>query len=71
MPPCNALYSCGVGQGSQRFTVLRYLHLYPISVLELIGITQPDIRSDLDDVPRVVSRALLVPYGAIKPDGRT
>jgi len=35
-------------------------YLYPISVLELILITQPDIRGDLDDVPRVMSCSLFV-----------
>ena len=39
---------------------LWYLYLYPISVFELIGITEPDIRSDLDNVPSVMSYPLFV-----------
>jgi hypothetical protein len=30
-------------------------HLYPVSVSELIGITQPNFGGDLDDIPRVMS----------------
>lgn len=35
-------------------------HFNPVSILELIGITEPDVGRDLDNIPRVMSDTLFI-----------
>ena len=39
---------------------LKEFDLHHVSILQLVSVTQPNVGSDFNDIPRVVSRALIV-----------